>query len=1095
MDNPCFTIQHVIDNVAISNDVVKIDGSHGNFSIERAVTLSQCMNITFTSYNGVAWIGKVRGASKLSRYGVFLAIDTYTNRKECEIMVVSINFRGISLVVTTNNIISRRSIIATIRVKNCHFDFSKMILDSTNWLYPNLASMNSHHSLIVIDNCTIKANYQIGILFYPIDHSCIEFRSTKIIIKNTRIEDAKYTVYAIMEKCTDKLWKRSFKLYIISSILRSGGKYQSRTPQISAVVGKLYKDKVWLSVYMQNSRFENFSVLTNTAAVMDVRGPSIVVIRNCTFNGNVGNRGGALSFQSSFLKVVDSQFYNNQAGVIALCADKDRGGCGGAIFVTGMEGPMRMRIYNSSFIDNMAVCFGSAVYLGYFQTISVEKSQFSTRFRSVSDTIWYSYSENLKIDRVSFEAREQSTLSGGLFFAKLKTFNFMERAPIFKCPLGSTINTSASSSGISGNDKITEVRCQYCPKGTYTLTPSTLSNGTKDKLRKRVSQCHSCSFGSSCLRGIKPNPNFWGYVHKSKAFMIVCPPGYCCQTSDQCIALNSCSSRRTGRLCGKCKRGYFQSVFSKDCLEENNCKTGYFWAVAIFMCLLFTLLFIFLQDIFSVVFKVLNLAKLMSVISRGVSWLRGKLSPAKTDKHEVERRSGNEESCCDPINNELPDDMEGKEVESDDETKINESETGPNNNSATAGLIKIVFFFYQIHSTLTLYKSNREILYLRDFEAFVMSIFNLNAQVPLGSEFHCPFHGIGSMTKVWVKALFPVSCLIVTGSLYASLHALSYCLSRSDFFQRYSTKAKPRLLTVILQLILLGYSTLTSSILSLVTCISLVNGDRILYIDGNVSCYQPWQYVILIFIVCWAIPLIYALHKLPRCMRNGEIGIRGVYTALLLPLPFAAYTMVRGLRKTRGAASDDIFIDQSLSFSNSPAPRKDVDIVVSKLLNVIEGPFRYKTSGEKRQKLSWEPILLLQRIVLSLCHTFVLEPGTRSLLLLLLIVIFLYMNACYQPFNSCFLNTINGIAFIFLCTTGIVNGIYGYIYEYGSVPKGPLSQLLNIFDYIEIIVILIFPVIAAIILTTLVFAKLSVLAASMAGLLVAKCKRCQSNDD
>ena len=385
---------------------------------------------------------------------------------------------------------------------------------------------------------------------------------------------------------------------------------------------------------------------------------------------------------------------------------------------------MELRIYNSSFIDKIATCFGRGVYLSfYFKTILVKETQFSTRFESSLDTMWYSYSENLRLDKVSFDVRGENNLDGRLFFARLKAFNFGERVPTFKCPLGSIINISESNRGAFGKDESTEVSYQHFPKGTYTLTPSRASGLSST----RSMQCHSCSFGAVCQQGIKPRPNFWGYVNKSKAFMIICPPGYCCQTSDQCKSLKSCNGKRTGRLCDKCKEGYFQSIFSNDCLDRKICKTGKFWTISILLCLLVTVLFIFLQDIFPAILKALNLKKLASVTSRGVGFLKDKLSVSKRDRYKPEGRNRNWERCYDPIPNVSRENIDGEELERNYETEINESKTEPNNNSTTGGLIKIIFFFYQAYSVLTLYKPNREIQYLSDLKAIVLSIFNLHA--------------------------------------------------------------------------------------------------------------------------------------------------------------------------------------------------------------------------------------------------------------------------------------------------------------------------------------------------------------------------------
>ena len=567
--------------------------------------------------------------------------------------------------------------------------------------------------------------------------------------------------------------------------------------------------------------------------------------------------------------------------------------------------------------------------------------------------------------------------------------------------------------------------------------------------------------------------------------MIVCLPGYCCQSSDQCISLKSCSSYRVGRLCGKCKPGYFQSFFTNHCFEEKLCKTEKFWALAITTYILVTAIFLLLQDICFCLLKVLNMENLASKTERRINWLGKVLFWVKMDGYQLNQRSESE-SCRD---------REGEEMEGNDELEIDDGSDISNSSSTAVGLIKILFFFYQVQSILSVYKSNRELQHFGDLKSSILNIFNLNIQIPFNREFHCPFSGMGSITKVWIKALFPVNCLLFTGSLYLCVCTLTHFFSSNACIQKYSTKVKPRLLTAILQLTLLGYSTLVSNMLSLVTCISLVNGDRILYIDGIVPCYQPWQYAILIFIVLWAIPLIYALHKLPCYMRKGEISVRGVYMALILPLPFAMHSMVRSVRNRRLLTSDDSYNNQCETPVIPYIRMKQTNAIVSQLLNIIEGPFRYKNSGEKEEKLSWEPVLLLQRIFLLLCHMFVLQPGMRSLIFLLFMIIFLYMNAHYQPFSSFFLNATNDVIFILLCILGIINAISAFIYEYGTVLRGPLVQLLDIFDYLEFVILMIFPVIAFAILAMVVFTKLIGHVVSFLKLLIAKCKRYESKGD
>ena len=1081
MDNPCATIQYVVDKVAKLNDIIKIDGSLGNFTVTREVQISNCMNLTFTSYNGVAWIHGDVKLLGITYFGYFLTLDYPKGSGNCEMHFNTLNFRHIKLASSSYFHEPYSIVNMTLTVTNCLFDFSGSGIPEIGAL--SLIVIKSKHSYISIENCIMKASCKIGILQYPSSRTCTKFPSTQITLKNTYIEDAWYVVQEDQHTCTHAMVEESSKLTVINSLIHSRGKCKFTSPQFWFVGGAQEYQGDLLVIYMENSRFENLLVRVMKAAVMQIKWLSRVFISNCTFKGNIGVVGGAIYLQSNHLTIIDSKFYDNEARIITLCSLKDQEGVGGAVFLDINNHPHSVKIYNSSFVNNKATCVGSSIYLGDVHEIEVWQTQFITSFTNSSDIIWFSSSENMILDQVSFEARQDSMQGGELFLSRTNNLFLSERIPVFKCPIGSMLNFLNSSHGSFRTRKVT---CQYCQYGTYTSTPSNMSGFSEIKNKQRIlqPQCQLCSFGAVCKHGIKPKPNFWGYVHKSKAFLIACPPGYCCQTSNQCIALNSCNSKRTGRLCGKCKDGYFQSVFTTNCLEKENCKPEKYWTLAIITCIMFTVLFMFLQDIFLFIGKILNLNYLLSLLRKKVGWLGETLLFVRSDGYQFDQGSENEPNSY----------RESQEVERNEEPENYEGIATPNENSKAGGLIKIVFSFYQIHSIITVYKSSKEFQYFKDLRELALSIFNLNSQVPLSQEFHCPLHGIGSITKVWIKALFPVNCLLFTGFLYAISVVLSH-FSSNQFIWKCSMKAKSRLLATILQLTLLGYSTLTSSILSLVTCISLENGDRILYIDGNVPCYQTWQYAILAFIALWAMPLIYILYKLPRYIRKEQISVRGVYIALLLPLPFTICKIVRGERKLRRAISDDLSNNQCETVLIPYIRMKRRNVTMLQLLDVIEGPFRYKTSGEKGERLSWEPVLLLQRILLSLCRTFALQPGMRSLLLLLFVIIFLYMNAHYRPFSSGFLNAINGITFILLCITASINAIYAFIFEYGSITRGPFAHLLDIFDYFEFVIIMIFPVIAVITLTTLVIAKFTGFVASMVGVLIAKCKRWESKDD
>ena len=1092
INNPCQSIHYAFYNVSSANDIIKIDGSVRNFTIKQQIRISKPTNITFTSYNGVAWIYGGDASWRDFRKKQFLAVENCESFVELTaITFKDINFHDTALAKLGDyhaKPIYYRPV--SLRVTGCHFRFSSFQVDKgAHWLAQTIISINMPFTKVLIDNCALMANHQTGIIRYPGIKGCINLSSTKIIFTGTRIENARYILHSWSPSCTYMLTQRGMILYMIRCIVKSNNKSPSRKSQFAIAIGKLHKHSKWIHIRVKYSRFENISIRTKTAAVMDIRGPSYLKITNCTFKGNVGNRGGALSFDLAAVQIMNSYFEGNEARLSTICGNMDEGGNGGAIYVAGHGRPKKIRIYDTTFVNNTATCFGSAAYIGYYKEITLHKTRFSTYVscRLSSQTVWYSYSQKLFIEKLNFEVGSQSRTDRTIFHAKYKKMTLKGQTLRFKCPNGSVVNISSNyERQLRERSKV--VKCHRCPKHTYTLRPSYVSSidDTKKLQLGFQTQCQPCSFGASCKHGIKPKPNFWGYVYNNKAFMILCPPGYCCQSKSKCAALHSCNGMRTGRLCGKCKKGYFQSIFTSDCIHEKHCKPVKFWALAVCSCLLLTILFIFLQDIFLIIVKQLSMKKILASIKRKIDCLWDTLSCMTKVNNEAETIRDDIEQDTERMHNEPMNNPYGN-VDQTSNSNLDDCKSKSDNNSMAGGLIKIIFFFYQVHSMLTVYRLHTQIEYLTEIKGLVLSIFNLNLQIPFRSEIHCPFHEIDSTTKVLLTASFPICCLVFAGSLYGFTHALPSCFRKKDIVHKYAMKAKPKLLIAILQFILLGYATLTSSILSLVTCLPLADGQKILYVDGNISCYQHWQYGILSLVLLWAIPLIYTLHKLPNYARKGEISIQGFYVALLLPLPFSICVAIRASRKMQVDEGDEVETMVTPLVTNDQ--KMYADATMSKLVNVLVGPFRYNDSGEQRAKLSWEPVLLLQRILLSVCHTFILEPGNRSLVLLLFVIILTALNFMYRPFNNRFLNATNGVTFILLCITGIINAIYAYIYEYGAVPKGPLVQLLGYFDYVEVIMTLIFPITIALTFSTIGIAQLTGCFIAIIRSAKGKCKR------
>ena len=83
-----------------------------------------------------------------------------------------------------------------------------------------------------------------------------------------------------------------------------------------------------------------------------------------------------------------------------------------------------------------------------------------------------------------------------------------------------------------------------------------------------------CPLGANCTGSIKALANYWGYRNLKDDFvtMIRCPDGYCCKGNNTHDQINSCNTNRTGNICGQCKKGFSEALFSTQCLISKNVK-------------------------------------------------------------------------------------------------------------------------------------------------------------------------------------------------------------------------------------------------------------------------------------------------------------------------------------------------------------------------------------------------------------------------------------------------------------------------------------------------------------------------------------------
>jgi len=151
------------------------------------------------------------------------------------------------------------------------------------------------------------------------------------------------------------------------------------------------------------------------------------------------------------------------------------------------------------------------------------------------------------------------------------------------------------------------------------------------------------------------------------------------------------------------------------------------------------------------------------------------------------------------------------------------------------GYLKIIFYFYQVANLLLVTSSSQSLIKTKRIEPF-LGLFNFQQKVSSV----CPFAGFTVVTKQLFSVFHVFGTLVMICAFYG-LH-----LGVQKIRGQGSPSFGP-FMGGILQTTLLGYTTLASVSFSLLRCVPIGSEKRLFY-DGNMVCFQWWQYILIAFI-------------------------------------------------------------------------------------------------------------------------------------------------------------------------------------------------------------------------------------------------------
>ena len=856
------------------------------------------------------------------------------------------------------------------------------------------------------------------------------------------------------------------------------------------------------NIKIQHSVFDDNIAMHAGAGILHLN-KNTTTLYNCTFQNNAAGTYRSISPGKS---VDYFHLDGDEANVNSNC-------CKGKITLIGKGGAIRVQfgivqVISCRFYNNTARILGGTVFIDREGIFIIQNSNFSNSphraMASQQGDILYSNGKaELSGCSISAESAHNhiSLLQHSGDHWSIAVFEVT-----VDCPIGHRLrvmNTSAyrvaAGRGLQGSYMLDQLSyfCESCPRHRY----STDHGRLRYKLQKGLLgyftlmingerpvanfngtyqyhdiQCEDCPYGANCdEKGIRAVPNFWGYRTSDRQLRFqLCARGYCCSKMP-CKAYDTCSNHRTGVLCGKCEAGYAEALFSSKCVEETMCGPLWIWPFACATGILYALFLLFQKDIRDFIFT--RPTKLRDMNSCCCCCCTNKgnhcscLSLVTPVHHEVNT------SILEPNDNQIV--MSSIKIR--ESTSLQETDACEGNGSLVVeqapppspptdvGSIMLIIVLYYFQDAMLFHvktvfavPENRVHAMLK---TVLLGLFKFRLEVAHFVDNVCLFPGLSASQKLLAKTVLVPYVVVLFGFIYV-MYMLKVCLKRpNNFFRRNrrnsTSGTNPAGLTFLTRIstgfmlsLLFLYQRLATTAFTLLNCV-LIDDKRVLLIDGNVECYQMWQYGVMIYAMSSIVPFCSILMLGPGLLKEGRIGLPTFFTACIVPLPFALYWFYYRLYLSVGRERSNL-------------TQHTMSAQCESVVKVLQGPFkdlRTTTCGP----ICWAGVLIFRRLILILLYTFINNSLIRVTAMLVTCFFILLQHVHIQPYKDSWVNIAGSASVSALMIVGGINLIRAGFEAAEYIPQGPNHMLILVMQETENVLMLWFPlVIMSVILLALV---------------------------
>ena len=617
-------------------------------------------------------------------------------------------------------------------------------------------------------------------------------------------------------------------------------------------------------------------------------------------------------------------------------------------------------------------------------------------------------SAKIAIVNTTFDQRTKS--NDPLIFVPTANKVWIDNTSLISCPLGHDIELT--SYGYKGTDNTVliglSISCQECDYNYYSLQRGTVRGLNVDKSFQRL----PCPRGADCVPAIKSKTNYWGYyvsLNPPKLAFTICPFGYCKSPPTNSTDYNACQGKRTGVMCGMCSQGYTEALWSTYCTPVKDCNDHWFWIL--FLTLVFSMAII-------LVFK----PPFVAYCLKQIFWFRPNSRTAVTRNNDIISSASSEET---PQENNI----------SSSSTQLKQ------NRRQFSRFVDIIFYFYQIAQLLLSSSSLKEV-FNSQFRQPILGFFNFQPSFTK-QDFLCPFPSLTPETKLVFKIAPVFGTLIAIFFIYV-LHSF-ICRRRGVIRPAISPYLQASIKTVFL-----GYVTMATVSISLIRCVFVADESRWFY-NGNITCYQWWQYASFTFIAIYVIPFIFVLALVSFKLHHDKITVRQFLLAIIFPLPFLMLWLIRFA-------------------CSSPVANVEESQNVSALKEMLLAPYRQPDDRSKRGAFYWQSVLIGRRFILVVIFCIVTEPSIRLFCMTIACVVVLCCHLMVKLFQNSLANNLESLSLFFLIILGLINLFKSVFVGSEQNIKGSLITVLKVFQWLETVILGLFP---AVLLLLLSFAVIS----------------------